>query len=129
MRLMSCLVALLVSLAFGEALAANEFNAYSKPSFEASQQQNKPLIVHIHADWCPTCVRQVPALSQALADPSLAGVEAFRVNFDTDREFLMTHRVPNQSVILVFKNGKEVLRLNGVTNAQQIKSKIISALQ
>ncbi len=128
MKLSAYILAAFVALVSGTSFAAQEFAAYSKPAFEQAQAESKPVIVHVHADWCSTCAKQVPALSKILNDPSLAGVEALRVNYDKDRDFLMMNRIPNQSVILVFKNGKEVLRMNGVTDATQMLTKIKSVL-
>lgn len=112
----------------GHGVAAPGFMQYSKPAFETAAQEKQVILVHVYADWCSICQKQLPGLTSALEDSALSKVKAMRVNFDADRDFLMTHRIPNQSVILVFKDGKEVLRLNGVTNAEQIKSKIKSVL-
>ncbi len=121
-------LALFAAILAPHAIAAPTFTQYTKPAFETALKSQAPVIIHVYADWCSTCQKQLPGLAATLAEPELAKTQAIRVNFDTDREFLMTHRVPNQSVILVFKNGQEVLRLNGVTNADQIKSKIKSVL-
>ncbi len=58
----------------------------------------------------------------------MSGVQFVTVNFDKDRDFLRSHRVANQSVILVFKDGKEVARIAGITAGSKIRSLIKKAL-
>lgn len=87
-----------------------------------------PVIVHVHADWCPVCKVQRPTLASLANDPKLAKVSFVVVNFDKDKDFLKANKVANQSVIVVFKGGKEVARLSGVTDAAKIREDINKVL-
>lgn len=87
-----------------------------------------PVVVHVHADWCPVCRAQQPTLEKLSTDAKLSKVEFIKVNFDKDKDFLRTHRVANQSVIVVFKGGKEVSRLSGLTDAAKIRDGVAKAL-
>ncbi len=42
--------------------AADKLN-YDAKSFAAAQAAGKPILVEIHATWCPTCKAQEPILS------------------------------------------------------------------
>jgi len=88
-----------------------------------------PVVVHVFASWCPVCKAQKPILSALATDQALAGVRFVTVDFDKDRQFLRTYRVGNQSVILVFKNGQEAARLIGITDAENIRARLLGALQ
>lgn len=108
------------------ALAA-DFKPYDPQVFDKSVASG-PVVVHIYADWCPVCKAQQPTLVSLSKDPKLAKVQFFTVNFDKDKAFLRSNKVANQSVILVFKGGKEVARLSGTTDAAQIRSDVTKAL-
>jgi thioredoxin 1 len=87
-----------------------------------------PVVVHVSAEWCLVCRAQKPILAALAKERQLASAKFVNVDFDKDREFLKTYRVANQSVILVFKNGQEVTRLAGTTDAAKIRSGVLGAL-
>ena len=84
--------------------------------------------MHVYAGWCPVCRAQRPVLEALAREKAFEGVKFVTVDFDKDKEFLRTHRVANQSVILVFKNGQEVARLIGITDADKIRAGLLAAL-
>lgn len=124
------LLALLASfaLAVGPALAAGEFAPYEKAKLEAAIKAGGPVVVHVHADWCPTCRRQIIILDGLFKNPALAKVQTIRVNYDTDRGFIADYKVKRQANILVFKGGKEVARVDYDTNEERIRAAVNSAL-
>lgn len=126
LRAALALGALAAAPAMAVTLAAG-FAAYSKPAFEAALKGRKPVLVHVHADWCPTCRRQQTVFNELAKTPEFGKLTAFTVDFDMDGEFKAAHNVRNQSVILVFKGGKEVARSGGVTDKAQIAAMIAEA--
>jgi thioredoxin 1 len=100
---------------------------YEPRSFEEALASG-PALVHVYADWCPVCRAQKPVLATLAKDPALSGVKFFTVDFDKDRQFLRTYRVGNQSVILLFKDGQEAVRLIGITDAEGIRARLLGAL-
>ena len=100
---------------------------YELRSFEEALASG-PVVVHVYAAWCPVCRTQKPALAALAKDQGLAAARFVTVDFDKDREFLRAHRVANQSVILVFKNGQEATRLVGITDAERIRAELLDAL-
>ena len=109
------------------ATIATGFLEYKKPAFEAALKGTKPVLVHVHADWCPTCKRQQVVFNELARTPEFGKLVAFTVDFDMDAEFKTAYSVRNQSVILVFKGGKEVARSGGVTDKAQIAAIIAEA--
>jgi thioredoxin 1 len=101
--------------------------AYESRQFEEALASG-PVIAHVYADWCPVCRAQKPVLATLAKDQALSGVKVFTVNFDKDRHFLRTYRVGNQSVILLFKDGQEAIRLIGITDAESIRARLLGAL-
>ena len=123
--------------AFGVALAgvsplralASGFATYSKDSFEAALKGPKPVIVHVHASWCPVCVKQENVFNELSGSAEFKKLSAFVVDFDKDADFKKAYAITNQSVVLVFKGGKEVARSNGETNKERMAALLVAAAQ
>jgi thiol-disulfide isomerase/thioredoxin len=103
-----------------------EFVRYQRSSFNELLSSGKPIFVHVHADWCPTCRKQISVFPEALM-----GAEKLHrivVSFDADSEFKSRFAVRYQSTLIVFKGGKEVGRLIGAMEPSVIKSLIAKTL-
>jgi thioredoxin 1 len=107
---------------------AGEFSAYEKAKLETALQSGAPVVVHVHAAWCPICRRQVTVLDELFGDPALAKVQGIRVNYDRDRDFVSDYKVKRQANILVFKDGKEVARVDYDSDMGRIRAAIQRAL-
>jgi thiol-disulfide isomerase/thioredoxin len=103
---------------------AAPFVAYEAASFEQLRRSAPAVVVHVHADWCPTCRAQAPTLTQLSQDPAYAAIRFVRVDFDRDAAFKREHRVAQQSTIIVFRGGQEVDRLLAVTDPAEIRERI-----
>jgi thioredoxin 1 len=106
---------------------ASAVRPFTQASFDAARTSGA-VIVHVHADWCPTCRRQEPIVNSLSADPAFRGVSVFRANFDRETAFRTTNRIPGQATLLVFKGGAEVGRSTGVVDAAQIRELLSRAL-
>jgi thioredoxin 1 len=102
------------------------WQAYNKSAFDRAVSAG-PVVVHVHADWCPVCKRQQPILQQLSQGGQLNGVQTFTANFDSDKAFNQANRVASQSTILVFKGGREVARAAGTTDATAIAALVAQA--
>jgi thioredoxin 1 len=100
---------------------------YSKAAFDRAIAAGQPVVVHVHADWCPTCRRQQPVLNSFMRENG-SKVQAFTVNFDSDKAFNQANRVTTQSTIIIFKGGKEVARAAGTTDEAAIRTLVGQAL-
>ena len=87
-----------------------------------------PVVVHVHADWCPVCRAQIPVMERVLKGAAYKNVRAIRVNFDRDKAFLSDYKIVRQSTIVVFKAGKEVARLSYDTDPARIEEVLEWAL-
>lgn len=102
--------------------------AFTSSNFDALEKAGKPIVVHIHADWCPTCKSQDAILSPFIQSPEFKGVTFLQVNYDDQKDVLKKFNVLKQSTIIVFKNGKEVGRVVGDTKAASVDSLIRKSL-
>jgi len=110
----------------GLALAAGQH--YTQAQFDALNQAGKPVVVHVHADWCPTCRAQDPILRSLIKDPEFKDVSFLEVDFDAQKEIVKAFRVAQQSTLIVFKGGKEQGRSTGDTQKPAITTLLKKAL-
>ena len=86
-------------LALGSAFAANI--PFEQAQFDQLLHQGKPVVLHIHADWCPTCRAQQAVLDDLMPLPEFRNLPVLRVNFDSEKSLLRTYKVRNQSTFTV----------------------------
>lgn len=99
---------------------AGTFKPYNKADFDKLVASGQPVLVHVHADWCPTCKRQLTVLGPMLNDPANAKLSAVTVDFDKETAFKQANKIGGQSTLIVYKGGKEVARSVGATDASAI---------
>jgi thiol-disulfide isomerase/thioredoxin len=103
------------------------FTPYTKAAFDAAMKGSKPVLVHVHASWCPTCKKQESVFNELSGSSDFKKLTAFVVDFDKEADFKKAHNITVQSVILVFKNGKEFARSGGVTDKTRIAAIVAEA--
>ena len=86
----------------------------------ALQTADRPVLVDVYADWCPTCKQQAPIVSSLLAKPEFSGYTVLRVNFDTQKEACRSLGAAQQSTLIVYRGRQEVARSTGDTNRDSI---------
>lgn len=102
----------------GQASAA--ITEYSSARFDALQRAGKPVLVFIHADWCPTCKAQTKVLNQLLQGNRYRDLDILKVDFDTNTTALARFKVSVQSTLIVFVGAREVGRSTGDTSTDGI---------
>lgn len=117
------LFALFVS---GSALASGK--PFQQAEFDALQKAGKPIVVMIHASWCPTCKAQEPILDDLLKEPQFQKITGLRVDFDGQKKIVREFHATYQSTLIVFKDGKEVGRSTGDTRKAGIAALLSKAL-
>lgn len=101
---------------------------YDQAGFEAAQAAGKPILVEIHADWCPTCRAQEPVISELMRDAKNVDFVVLRVDFDNQKDVVKRLRTQYQSTLIVFKGKKEVARSTGETRKDAIAAQLGKAL-
>lgn len=109
--------------------SAQDWTAYSPAAFAEAQSAGKPIVVHVHAAWCPTCRAQLPALDELKAELAPSGVLFMRVDFDKDKDFLRAHRIASQSTILTFRGDTETARSVAQTDRARLRSLVLGSSQ
>lgn len=115
-------IAAAAALAFAGSQPAVAGNAvaFSADAFKAAQNSGSPILVEVHADWCPTCKAQAPILEKLAADPKYRNLKIFRVDFDRMKPALQALGARSQSTLIVFKGTVEKGRSVGDTSQASI---------
>ena len=101
---------------------------FSTEAFKAAQAAGSPILVEIHADWCPTCKAQSPILDKLTADPKFKDLKIFRVDFDAMKPAVKEFGAQMQSTLIVFKGSAEQGRSVGDTNQGSISALLDKSL-
>lgn len=101
---------------------------YSESAFAAAQAAGRPVLVAVHAPWCPTCTAQKPILSSLLAQPKFRDFVVFDVDFDSQKDAGRALQARTQSTLIVFRGKDERGRSVGDTNGTSIEALLAKAL-
>jgi len=122
------LVPVAASLALVAPALAAESKTFDLPAFLAAQKAGKPILVAIHASWCPTCKAQRPILSDLLAEPKFKNLAYFVVDFDSQKDAVKYFGARMQSTLIAFKGTTETGRSVGDTDRTSIAALMNKAL-
>lgn len=116
--------ALLAASSLAQALTVLPYTAQDLAS---AQQAGKPVAVHFHAEWCPTCKLQEKAIAQLKAEPGL-DITLLVADYDKEKDLRKAMKVRTQSTLVVFKGSDEKARLAGDTAADKIRTALKAGL-
>lgn len=119
---------LLVVFAATQYANASTERPYTDQAFKAAQDAGKPILVEIHADWCPTCKAQRPILDKLSSQPQYAPIERFRIDFDSQKNLVKRFKAKMQSTLVLYKGKTEVARSVGETDEGHIRAMLNRAL-
>lgn len=97
-------------------------------AFKAAQDAGKPVLIEIHADWCPTCKAQLPILDELSSEPRYASLVRFRVDFDSQKDLVKQFKARTQSTLVLYKGRNEVARSVGETDEARIRTMLDKAI-
>jgi thioredoxin 1 len=107
---------------------ANSAVPFSTEAFKAAQAAGSPILVEIHADWCPTCKAQNPILDKLTSAAKFKGLKIFRVDFDAQKPVVKEFGAQMQSTLIVFKGSAEQGRSVGDTKEASIAALLDKSL-
>lgn len=103
------------------AAQALDIKPYSAQALNSAQQAREPVALHFHAPWCPTCRAQETVFKGWQGDASVPGT-LLVVDFDNARELRRRLGVRSQSTLIVYQGAKEVARVAGVTDPDDLRN-------
>lgn len=107
---------------------ATDTKTFTPESFAAAQKADKPILVGVHASWCPTCKAQDPILGELMSAPKFNDLVYFVVDFDSQKDAVKYFGARMQSTLIAFKGEKETGRSVGDTNRASIAALLSKTL-
>jgi thiol-disulfide isomerase/thioredoxin len=101
---------------------------FNNQAFGNAQKAGRPILLVVHASWCPTCKAQAPILSQMTDDPKFKNLAYFVIDFDSQKDLVQRFGARMQSTLIVFKGATEGGRSVGDTNRASIAALLDKAL-
>jgi thioredoxin 1 len=121
-----CLAAaLFCSATLAQAL---DIKPYSAATLAEAQKADRPVALHFHADWCPTCKAQATLLQTLKAEPGLE-LTLLVANYDDEKDLKRRFNVRGQSTLVVLRGDKEVTRSVGDTSVAGLRSALKAGLK
>ena len=100
---------------------------YTPAALAAAQKAGEPLVLHFHANWCPTCRAQDKVFDALKADPALK-LTLMEVDYDQEKAFEKQMKVTAQSTLVVLHGATERSRTTGETDPGKLKALLQSAI-
>lgn len=121
-------LALPIAIAAAPAVAA-PIRPYSAAGVQAAQRAGQPVLIDVHADWCPTCRTQAPIVAELSRDRAYANLQIFILDFDKQKAERRALRVNAQSTLIAYKGTAERSRATGIVDRNSIRLLAATALR
>lgn len=108
------------------AVQALDIKPYSPAALNTAQQAGQRVALHFHAPWCPTCRAQETVFKGWQGDASVPGT-LLVVDYDSARDLRRNLGVRSQSTLIVYQGAKEVARVAGVTDADDLRATLTTS--
>lgn len=103
--------------------SANISPELSIPAFQAMVNKSKITLVDIGADWCPPCKKMEPVLQQLKKDLGET-YSLVKVDGGNDIAVMKALQFVALPTFIVFKDGKETWRKQGIVSLEELKAQI-----
>jgi len=91
----------------------------SLEDFNKSISGSKTVLVDFGAEWCPPCKKMEPVLA-SLQKNNTGKFTLLKVDGGNDQDILQKYKVTALPVFIIFKDGKEVWRKDGIASEKEI---------
>ncbi len=98
-----------------------------EPQMTANEYQQKIsidslVLVDFGADWCPPCKKMEPIIAQLLKENT--AIKLVKVDGGKDLDVMKQMNVEALPVFIVYKNGKQVWRKQGIASLDELKAQL-----
>ena len=94
---------------------------------ELIKNHDKPILVDFWADWCGPCKMLSPVIAE-LSKEWKDKVTVIKVNTDQKSDIATQYGIRSIPTVILFKNGNEAKRVNGVMSLAQLKKSFESLI-
>jgi len=92
-------------------------------TFSKIINDDKPVLVDFHAEWCGPCKMMAPELKR-FAESNKEKVRVLKVDIDRNRSTAEHFNIQGVPTLILFKKGKVLWRQSGAMSAQQISGAV-----
>jgi thiol-disulfide isomerase/thioredoxin len=103
--------------------------AFDAASFKADLVAGKPIVVHISAPWCPTCLAQHVVINMLANAPEYADIKIYQVDFDGQKDAVRAFHADHQSTLIAFHGPRVTGRSVGDASIEGISGLLASSLK
>lgn len=96
-------------------------------TFSSIVNDEKPVLVDFHAEWCGPCKMMAPELKR-FAESHKEIVRVLKIDIDKNRATAEQFNIQGVPTLILFKKGKVLWRQSGAMNAQQLSGAVKSRL-
>ncbi len=96
-------------------------------TFNKIINDEKPVLVDFHAEWCGACKMMAPELKR-FAQNNKDSVRVLKIDIDKNQPAAGKYSIQGVPTLILFKNGKILWRQSGAMNAQQISEAVKSRI-
>ena len=101
---------------------------FNQKTFDDLRAAGSPVVVDVHAPWCPVCKKQDGIVNALLEEKQFKDLTVLIVDFDTEKDVMKSFNINYRSTFVVFKGPNEVGRSTGDTQQDSIAALFLKAL-
>ena len=105
---------------------AAEFVKFDRAAFDAAQARGRPILLDVHAWWCPVCGSQARTIKAVATPETYPKLIVFRINYDTQKDAWRSFNVHKQATLIAFHGKRETGRIAYMTDKAKIADLIAS---
>lgn len=100
-------------------IAQNADKVWTSARLEAVTKAEPQVLIDFYATWCGPCRKMEPSLAELTKEGK---IKVIRVDVDANRELASQYGITEIPVLLAFKGGKQVLRMEGFQTTEMLRN-------
>lgn len=116
------------AIAISAPVVAMETTPYSDAAFARAQAANKPILIEVHAPWCPVCAAQGRAMDRIMAKGGYDDLVVMRIDFDSQKSLWTKFGARKQSTLIAFRGKTETGRIAYVSDEASVAKLLASTV-
>jgi rhodanese-related sulfurtransferase/glutaredoxin len=97
----------------------------SMEAYQAIISTDKTILIDFSADWCPPCVKMKPILEELEKSKNL-NFQLIKIDAGVNTEIMKSLNIEPIPFFIIYKNGKEVWRKQGVISKEELHKQLQS---
>lgn len=95
----------------------------TEQELNAGINASKLVLVDFGASWCPPCKQMEPVLQKVMANHA-GKFSLVKVDGGRDQDLMQLYKVTALPVFIIFKDGKQVWRKDGIVTAEELSAQL-----